>query len=175
MWSFFFISSTITISGFSLVTHNCEGMVPPPGASQPGRSLYTLNLDLSKLFTMKLIRLLCLQVYLSVLSITEQQFMMWFVVPLLPHSLHLSEAPYFQRLRLAGVGRVSMHAFNMNLSVPDLSWNMLDFQTRSTFSLAARARRLPCNRLLFSHSSGFVSKPCQGKIACKIWRQQLIL
>ena len=38
-----------------------------------------------------------------------------------------------------------MHAFNMNLSVPDLSWNMLDFQTRSTFYLAARARRLPCN------------------------------
>ena len=27
-----------------------EGMVPPPGASQPGKSLYTLNLVLSKLF-----------------------------------------------------------------------------------------------------------------------------
>ena len=143
--SFLLLPSTITISGFNLVAHNCEGMVPPPGAFQPGKSLYTLNLDWSKLLTMKLIRLLCRHVYLSVMSITEQQFMMWFVVPLLPHSLHLSEAPYIQRFRLAGVGRVSMDVFNVNLSVPDLSWNMLDFKIRSTFSFTARARRLPCN------------------------------
>ena len=38
-----------------------------------------------------------------------------------------------------------MQEFNMNFNVPDLSWNMLDFQTRSTFSFAARARRLPCS------------------------------
>ena len=40
-----------------------------------------------------------------------------------------------------------MAAFNMNLRVPDLSWNMLDFHTRSTFSLAARVSRLTCSRL----------------------------
>ena len=38
-----------------------------------------------------------------------------------------------------------MHALSMNLSVPDLSWNMLDFHTKSTFSFAARANILPCN------------------------------
>ena len=45
-----------------LVMHKSAGMVPPPAASQPGRSLYTLNFSLSTLFTMKLIMLLCLQV-----------------------------------------------------------------------------------------------------------------
>ena len=39
-----------------------------------------------------------------------QQFRMWFVVPLFPHNLHLSEAPHFQRFRFAGVGSVSMGA-----------------------------------------------------------------
>ena len=72
------------------------------------------------------------------LSITEQQLRMWFVVPLLLHSLHLSEVPYFHLLRLAGVGRVSMDALSMNLSVPDFNWNILDFQIRSIFSLAAK-------------------------------------
>ena len=96
---------------------------------------------------MKLIRLLWRHVYLAVLSITVQQLRMWFVVPLFPHNLHLSEAPHFQRFRFAGVGSVSMAAFNMNLRVPDLSWNMLDFHTRSTFSLAARVSRLTCSRL----------------------------
>ena len=88
--------------------------------------------------------LLWRQVYRPVLSITEQQFMMWFVVALFPHSLHLSDAPNFQRFRFAGVGRVSMQAFSINFRVPDFNWNMLDFHTRSTFSLAAKASRPPC-------------------------------
>ena len=58
MWSFFFVSSTITMSGLRFVTHRSEGILPPPAASQPGRSLKTLNRILSKLVTMKSIRLL---------------------------------------------------------------------------------------------------------------------
>ena len=30
MWSFFFVSSTITMSGLRFVMHRSEGMVPPP-------------------------------------------------------------------------------------------------------------------------------------------------
>ena len=58
MWSFFFVSSTITMSGLRFVTHRSEGILPPPADSQPGRSLKTLNRILSKLVTMKSIRLL---------------------------------------------------------------------------------------------------------------------
>ena len=36
-----------------------------------------------------------------------------------------------------------MPAFNMNFKVPDFSWNIVDFQIRSSFSWLARVRREP--------------------------------
>ena len=120
MCSVFVCVSTITMSGFSLVTQSSGGIVPPPGASIPGKSLNTVRF-LSTLVTMKFTRLLWRQVYLSVSNIVLQQFKMWFVVPLFPQSLHLSLVVYFQRRRFAGVGKVSMLAFIMNFSVPDFN------------------------------------------------------
>ena len=47
-------------------------------------------------------------------------------------------------MRFAGVGSVSIQAFSINLRVPDLSWNIEDFQTRCSFSWLANVRRFPC-------------------------------
>ena len=75
MCKVFVCVSTITMSGFNLVTQSAGGIVPPPGASIPGKSLYTVNF-LSTLVTMKFTRLLWRQVYLSVSNMILQQFKM---------------------------------------------------------------------------------------------------
>ena len=75
MCNVFLCVSTITMSGFKLVTQRAGGIVPPPGASIPGKSLYTVNL-LSTFFTMKFTRLLWRQVYLPVSNMILQQLRM---------------------------------------------------------------------------------------------------
>ena len=61
MWSDFVRLSIITMSGLWLETQRDGGIVPPPGASMPGKSLNTVNL-LSTLVTMQFTRLLWRQV-----------------------------------------------------------------------------------------------------------------
>ena len=97
----------MTMSGFNFVTQSVGGIVPPPGTSMQGKLFKTVNL-LSTLFTMKLTKLLCLHMYLSVSSIILQQLSMLFVVPLFTQSLQFSLFLYFHLQRFARVGRVSM-------------------------------------------------------------------
>ena len=74
MCKVFVCVSTITMSGFNLVTQSAGGIVPPPGASIPDKSLYTVNF-LSTLVTMNFTRLLWRQVYLSVVTFAFDHFL----------------------------------------------------------------------------------------------------
>ena len=69
-----FFLSRMTISGFRLVTQISGGIVPPPAASSPGKSLNTENFVVSRLSMMYFNTLLCVQVHRPVSSPTLQIF-----------------------------------------------------------------------------------------------------
>ena len=60
----FFLTSSTVISGLRVVMQTSIGIVPPPGAVNPSRSLNTLYLAVSRQVRIYLITLLCLHVYL---------------------------------------------------------------------------------------------------------------
>ena len=79
------MTSSTVISGLRVVMQTSIGIVPPPGAVYPSRSLNTLNLAVSRQVRMYLITLLCLHVYLPWSRETEQLASTWQVVSLPLH------------------------------------------------------------------------------------------
>ena len=102
----FFTLSTMTTSGFSVVTMRDGSSDPPLDVWYPGRSLYTENLLVSTQFTMYCRMLLCLQVYLPWFKATLHPFRQCSVLSLFLHKWYLSENDLPHSFRLSWVGRV---------------------------------------------------------------------
>ena len=112
IWNLLCVLSHMVISGFKFVTHTSGGTVPPPAASCPMMSLWTVYFVVSKLLTTKFTMLLCLQVHLPVSKDTLHMFRQCAVVCLPLHSLHLSDGDFFHLFKLAFVGRVGRVVIN---------------------------------------------------------------